>query len=36
LFVSRYIFRFTWINASYLGGFATIINLLIWIVLFLV
>ena len=34
--VCHYMFRFTWRNASYLGGFASLINLLIWIVLFIV
>ena len=30
---TRYLFTFTWSNALYLGGFASIINLLVWILL---
>jgi len=30
---ARYLFKFTWSNALYLGGFASIINLLVWIML---
>jgi hypothetical protein len=31
---ARYLFKFTWSNALYLGGFASFINLLVWIMLF--
>jgi hypothetical protein len=31
--VARYLFKFKWSNALYLGGFASIINLLVWIML---
>jgi len=33
-FVSRYVFRFTWMNAIRMGGFATIMNILAWVVFF--
>jgi hypothetical protein len=32
--VSRYLYKFTWSNALYFGGFASLINLLVWVVLF--
>jgi hypothetical protein len=33
---ARYLFKFTWSSALYLGVFASIVNLLVWIVLFVI